>query len=51
MGLWDVPSGSLKPPKIGREDFFQILTSTKPSVSQNDLVKQQDFTNEFGLEG
>ena len=51
MGLWDVPSGLLKPPQIGRDDFFQILGSTRPSVSQNDLVKQQQFTAEFGLEG
>ena len=51
MVLMDVPKGSLKPPKINGEDFFKILDSTKPSVSQNDLIKQQQFTEEFGLEG
>lgn len=51
MGLMDVPSGSLKPPKINGEDFFNILGSTKPSVSHGDLEKQIQFTQDFGLEG
>lgn len=51
MTLMEVPKGCLKPPKICAEDFFSILTSTKPSVSQADLVKQQQFTEEFGMEG
>ena len=51
MSLMDVPKGSLKPPKISSDDFFKILDSTKPSVSPNDLLKQQEFTEEFGIEG
>lgn len=51
MGLMDVPKGLLKPPKINGEDFFKILDSTKPSVSAQDLIKQQEFTENFGLEG
>ena len=51
MGLMDVPTGSLKPPKINADDFFSILSSTKPSVSPADLDKQIQFTQDFGLEG
>lgn len=51
MSLMDVPRGCLKPPKISAEDFFNILSSNKPSVSVGDLVKQQQFTEEFGMEG
>jgi vacuolar protein-sorting-associated protein 4 len=51
MTLMDVPKGALRPPNVSLDDFFKILDTTKPSVSPQDLIKHQEFTEEFGLEG
>ena len=51
MDLLSVPKGLLKPPTVNGDDFFKMLDTTRPSVSANDLIKQQQFTEEFGLEG
>ena len=51
MGLMDVPSGALKPPDVDADDFYRILDSIKPSVSNEDLVQHQKFTEDFGMEG
>lgn len=51
MTLNDVPSGKLRPPVVSADDFFNILESAKPSVSQTDLQRQEEFTTEFGMEG
>mmetsp|Transcript_3097 Transcript_3097/g.6423 ORF Transcript_3097/g.6423 Transcript_3097/m.6423 type:complete len:420 (-) Transcript_3097:841-2100(-) len=51
MVLNDVPNGKLLPPVVSADDFFNILISAKPSVSQNDLQRQEEFTAEFGMEG
>ncbi|CAG9329601.1 VPS4B [Blepharisma stoltei] len=51
MTLMDVPAGALKPPEVDIDDFFRILDTTRPSVSPQDLLKQQEFTEMYGQEG
>lgn len=51
MSIMQVPQNSLKPPDITADDFYKILDTAKPSVSPEDLVKQEEFTNAFGMEG
>lgn len=36
---------------IKQDDFEAALLKTKPSVSQDDLKKQEEFTQSFGIEG
>ncbi len=51
MSLYDVPSDKLLPPPVTVEDFYKALTTSKPSVSQKDLINYEKFTAEFGQEG
>jgi vacuolar protein-sorting-associated protein 4 len=38
-------------PVVTFEDFILSLQKMKPTVSQEDLKRQDDFTKEFGTEG
>lgn len=52
MSLFQLPDPSkLKAPLVEYEDFLKALTSIKKTVSEQDLVKQEEFTSEFGMEG
>ena len=51
MGLMDVPPALLRAPDIVADDFFKALSHIKPSVSDKDLVKQEEFTKDFGQDG
>ena len=51
MTIMEVPAGCLKPPEVDADDFYRILDTAKPSVSAEDLVQQQKFTEDFGQEG
>lgn len=51
MTLMDVPANCLKVRDITADDFFNIMTTSKPSVAPNDLVQQQEWTNLYGMEG
>ena len=51
MTLMQVPPNCLKAPDLTGSDFFNILDQSRPSVSQDDLVQQEEFTREFGMEG
>jgi len=51
MTLMQVPPGQLKPPEVDADDFFRILDTMRPSVSPQDLIKQEEFTQNFGQEG
>lgn len=42
---------NLEAPKVCKEDFLSALTKIRPTVSLKDLVKQEQFTEEFGQEG
>jgi vacuolar protein-sorting-associated protein 4 len=37
--------------KIGVEDFYKALTTSKTSVGDEDLKKYVDWTKDFGVEG
>ena len=52
MSLVDIPEPEkLKPPVVCVDDFIKATSKIKPTVSQKDLEKQNDFTEEFGQEG
>lgn len=42
---------SLIAPDVGRDDFMRALSKIRPTVSANDLIRQEEFTKEFGQEG
>ena len=52
MSLNEIPEPELlKPPEITKDDFIKAMSKIKPTVSQADLKKQEQFTVEFGQEG
>ena len=52
MKMTELPdSKALLPPKVIYEDFREALKRNKATVSQEDLVKQEEFTRDFGQEG
>lgn len=54
MTINDIPDEETKlllPPDVSINDYLLALSKIKPTVSEEDLVKQQEFTAEFGQEG
>jgi vacuolar protein-sorting-associated protein 4 len=52
MSLNQIPEPELlKPPDVCKDDFIKAMSKIKPTVSQFDLKKQEQFTLEFGQEG
>jgi len=51
MRMLEISGDQLTLPPISIEDFEAALMKTKPSVSHDDLKKQEEFTKEFGIEG
>ena len=51
MTLMQVEPKLLQAPDVTTEDFFQAIARIRPSVSQADLTRQVDFTNNFGQDG
>lgn len=52
MTLHEVPEPELlSPPDVCIEDYYTALGKIKPTVSEKDLEKQEEFTKEFGQEG
>ena len=52
MTLHEVPEPEkLYPPDVNTDDYFIALGKIKPTVSEKDLEKQEEFTTEFGQEG
>ena len=50
--LQDLPEpDKLKPPEVCFEDYLIALQKIKPTVTEADLKKNDDFTQEFGQEG
>jgi vacuolar protein-sorting-associated protein 4 len=41
----------LMPPEVSIDDFIKALSKIKPTVAAIDLIKQEQFTKEFGQEG
>ena len=51
MTWLDVPSEKLLEPVITVNDMLKSLSRTKPTVSDEDLIKHKKFADEFGQEG
>ena len=52
MTMNDIPEPQLlKPHDICMDDFLKSISNIKPSVSDNDLLRQEEFTKNFGSEG
>ena len=51
MTLMQMDPKLLQAPDVCIDDFFQSIASIKPSVCQDDLEKQIEFTNNFGSDG
>jgi vacuolar protein-sorting-associated protein 4 len=46
-----VPASQLREPQILAEDFFKVLEKVKPSVSELEIKKCEEWTLQFGSEG
>jgi len=51
MSLYDIEGPKLLPPAPSLKHFMAAVKNTKPSVSQADLIRQDEWTREFGMEG
>ena len=52
MTLNEVPEpDKLNPPEVDVNDYYTALNRIKPTVSEKDLEKQEEFTRDFGQEG
>ena len=47
----DVASEALLEPLVDYKDFVKAIKVSRPTVSQDDLKRNADWTNEFGSEG
>uniref|UniRef100_A0A7S4JD61 vesicle-fusing ATPase n=1 Tax=Odontella aurita TaxID=265563 RepID=A0A7S4JD61_9STRA len=51
MSLWDVPPEKLKAPDVCVEDFQNVLKHSFSSVSEDELGRYTEWTQQFGQEG
>lgn len=51
MSWVDVDSDKLLEPPLVIRDFIKAVKAARPTVSQEDLTRNEDWTNEFGSEG
>lgn len=51
MTMMDLSGDQLKLAEVTIDDFMAVLMKVKPSVSQGDIEKQIEFTQQFGMEG
>jgi vacuolar protein-sorting-associated protein 4 len=52
MNLIEIPEPlKLQPPLVTRDDFVKALSKIKPTVSAHDLLRQEEFTKNFGQDG
>jgi vacuolar protein-sorting-associated protein 4 len=47
----NVPASKLLEPTLLAEDFFNVLKGVKPSVTDAEIQKCHEWTEQFGLEG
>jgi vacuolar protein-sorting-associated protein 4 len=49
---WEqVASEDLLEPLVEKKDFIKAIKSSRPTVSEVDLKKNEEWTHEFGSEG
>ncbi|EPR58789.1 vacuolar protein sorting-associated protein vps4, putative [Toxoplasma gondii ME49] len=51
MRLMEVPPNRLLPPELSMEDFIAVLRNARPSVSEEDIRRHEEWTRRFGVEG
>jgi vacuolar protein-sorting-associated protein 4 len=51
MNWTEVDSDKLKEPELTLKDFIKAIKASRPTVSQEDIKKSEEWTNEFGSEG
>lgn len=52
MTMHEIPEPQLlKPNDVCIDDFLKAISNIKPTVSAEDLIRQDEFTKEFGSEG
>lgn len=51
MSLYDIAGEDLLPPKLCLQHFLDAVNNTKSTVSPADLVRQEEWTQQFGTEG
>lgn len=47
----DIESDELQEPELTIKDFIKAIKNTRPTVNHEDIVKQEEFTRDFGQEG
>jgi vacuolar protein-sorting-associated protein 4 len=49
---WEkVPSEDLLEPVVEKKDFIRAIKASRPTVAQEDLLRNEEWTKEFGSEG
>jgi vacuolar protein-sorting-associated protein 4 len=51
MSWADIESERLLEPPLLLKDFSRAIHNSRPTVSQDDLKKNEEWTTEFGFEG
>ena len=51
MSWTDIEADELEEPVLTIKDFLKAIKNTRPTVNEEDLKKQEDFTKDFGQEG
>lgn len=51
MTWTDIDSDELLEPPLGLKDFVKAVKGARPTVSQEDIRKSEEWTAEFGSEG
>jgi vacuolar protein-sorting-associated protein 4 len=52
MTMHEIPEPELlKPSDVSIDDFIKAISNIKPTVSEEDLKRQDEFTKDFGSEG
>ncbi|SMN19836.1 similar to Saccharomyces cerevisiae YPR173C VPS4 AAA-ATPase involved in multivesicular body (MVB) protein sorting [Maudiozyma saulgeensis] len=51
MSWVSIEADELKEPELTIKDFLKAIKTTRPTVNEEDLHKQEEFTRDFGQEG
>lgn len=51
MNWMQIEAEELQEPELTIKDFIKAIKTTRPTVNEADLKKQEDFTTDFGQEG
>jgi vacuolar protein-sorting-associated protein 4 len=51
MNWMSIEADELQEPELTLKDFIKAIKTSRPTVNESDLIKQEDFTKDFGQEG